>query len=205
MRFIRSFLLLGAAILFAMSAHAQYRWGPTVGFNFSDYHMNQKLVSVTGTPGFSAGVMGEIIFPGIGFGADAAVLYNMHGAHFNLGEHKVWQSEGYGKELVTVHSLQIPVNLKFKYTNLKGLERVVAPFAYAGPVVSFTLAHSGQKAFEYPAGSIQLHCGLGAELFEHWQVSIGYYWGLSYEIRTVRLDNFSGRPRGWDLKLSYLF
>lgn len=192
-------------IAIAFATQAQYRWGVVAGGEVSKFHFRQPLVPSSNAGGFSAGVMGEIMFPGIGFGIDAGLLYNMHGGKIDLGSREVWAVDGYGNEHLNVHTLQIPVNLKFKYTNLQGVERTIAPFVFGGPVFSFTLAHSDIKAFEFPAGSFALQCGLGAELIERIQISAGYYWGMSYEVRTVKLENFSAKPKGWMFKATYLF
>lgn len=202
---MKKFLITLLLAVAALPAAAQYRWGVVAGADISGYHFKNYLFDTSRSPGFSAGVMGEIMFPGIGFGMDIGLLYNFHGGKLNLGQKEVWASEGYGDQQCWIHSMRIPVNLKFRYSNLNGLERIVAPFAYAGPYFSFTLGHNHVPALTYPAGSFGLQCGLGAELFEKIQVSGGYAWGMSYEIQTVKLSNVSGRSSGWQIKVAYLF
>lgn len=195
-------LLLAVA---ALPAAAQYRWGPVAGAEISGYHFKNHLFDTSNSPGFSLGVMGEIMFPGIGFGMDISLLYNMHGGKLDLGQKEVWASEGYGNQQCWIHALRIPVNLKFRYSNLNGLERIIAPFAYAGPYFSITVGHNKVPALQYPAGCFGLQCGLGAEILEKIQVSGGYAWGMSYELQTVKLSNISGRSSGWQVKVAYLF
>ena len=188
-----------------IGASAQFRWGLRAGTNFTKYQFKQDLIRVDQSAGFNAGVLGELMFPGIGFGIDFGLNYEMHGAKLHLGQRKIWASSGYGNEQCNVHELQIPVNLRFKYTNLNGIEKFVAPFVYGGPVFTLTVGHSNLKAIEFPTGTVMLQCGLGAEIFEHYQISAGYYWGMTYEIRTRKLDNFSARPQGWLIGAAYLF
>ncbi|MCM1153143.1 MAG: PorT family protein [Muribaculum sp.] len=195
-------LTLAAA---ALPAAAEFRWGPTVGFDMSSYFWKQKLIDTKCSPGFNAGLMGEIMIPGIGFGIDIGVRYNQHGAKINFGQRPIWAIDGLGNESVRLHTLEIPLDLRFKWTRMDGLENTIAPFAYAGPVFSFTLSENEHKALEYPAGSVGIQVGGGAELFEHWQISAGYIWGISYEIRTIKLDNFSARRQGWNINVTYLF
>lgn len=192
-------------VITAISASAEFRWGPTVGLNVSTYHWKQKLVDTKLMPGFQAGVMGEIMIPGIGFGIDVGLRYQMHGAKVNFGEYKIWSVDDIGNEKLTLHTLQIPLNLRFKWTRMNGLESTIAPFAYAGPLFSFNLAQADVPCVEHPLGSVGLQCGAGAELFEHYQVSIGYMWGVSYDVRTLKLDNFSGQSRGLQVNLAWLF
>lgn len=205
MNVYKRILLLLAAISIATSMSAQFRWGPTVGVNFSEYNFRQKLIDVDMRTGFSAGVMGELMFPGIGFGIDFGLNYNMHGAGLHLGEKEVWASDGYGTETSYLHTLQIPINLRFKYTKFDGFEKYLAPFVYGGPVFSITMAHNNLKALDYPGGCIMLQCGVGAEIFKSYQLTIGYCWGMTYEVITKKLDNFSARSRGWKVGLTYLF
>lgn len=191
-------------LLFSLSASAQFRWGPTAGFNYSKYYFKQKLISVDASPGFSAGVMGELMFSGIGLGMDFGLNYEMHGSRLGLGEKLVWSADGYGTEQSTLHTIQIPVNLRYKFTNLNGMEQKIAPFAYGGPVFDIIAGHNKLEALEYSGGSVALQVGIGAEILKQFQVSAGYYWGMTYEVRTVKLDNFSARSQGWTVRLTYL-
>ena len=202
---LKRILSIIAVIAVALIASAEFRWGPTVGTNISTFFWKQKLLTTGTRAGMQAGVAGEIMIPGIGFGLDIGLRYNLHGAHCNFGDFKVWNSTGIGNQNVWMHTLEIPLNLKFKWTRLQGFERYLAPFAYGGPVFSFDIATNSQPALEHPAGFVSMQCGLGAEIYEHFQLSAGYYWGISYEIRTVKLDNYSARPRGWTINLTYLF
>lgn len=202
MKRIITFLILAVATL---SVLAEFRWGPVAGVNISTYKFKQNLVEVNQSAGFQGGAIGELMFPGIGLGIDFGLQYNMHGAKLHLGEYEVWKSEGYATEQSYLHSLQIPINLRFKYTRFGGLEEKVAPFVYGGPVFDITLSHNKLNALEYPGGAFMLQCGVGGEFFKHYQLTIGYCWGMTYEVRTLKLDNYSARSQGWKISLSYLF
>lgn len=202
---MKKILLSLLLALTAFSAMAEFRWGPTAGVNISTLSWKQDLVTTSQTCGFNAGLMGEIMIPGIGFGIDFGLKYAMHGAKVNFGEREVWKVDGFGKEDVKFHTLQIPLNIRFKYTRLNGFEEKLAPFVYGGPVFTFNLKTSDLSCIEHPAGSFGLQCGLGAEIFEKWQISAGYLWGLSYDVRTIKLDNFSARNRGWQVNVAWLF
>lgn len=194
-------LALGAAL----SASAEFRWGPTAGINIDNLHWKQNLLAKSQIVGPLIGVTGEVMIPGIGFGVDFGLRYAQLGATLDFGEYKVWNSLGLGKESLRIHSLQIPLDLRFKWTRMDGLEDYVAPFAYAGPVFCFNLGHNVREAVECPAGYLAVQCGLGAELFKRWQVSAGYVWGVSYITRTILLDNYSAQPRNWNVSVTYLF
>lgn len=199
------FLTLLLAIACIPASLAQFRWGATAGFNYQKYKFKQDLMQVDASPGFSAGIMGELMFPGIGFGIDFGLNYEMHGSKLHLDDQVIWASDGYGVEQSTIHLIQIPVNLRFKYTRLNGVENKIAPFVFGGPVFNIMAGHNSVPALEYSSGSIGMQAQIGAELFKKFQISAGYYWDLTYEARTRKLENFSQHPDGWVLKAVYFF
>lgn len=202
---MKKFIITVIVALTALSASAEFRWGPTAGLNISNYYWRQPLLDSNQKCGFQVGVLGEVMIPGIGFGIDFAARYNYQGASVNLADHYVWSSDGYKNTVFRLHSLEIPVNLRFKWTRMDGFEHYLAPFAYIGPVFSFHLSQSDCKAIEHPEGSVGLQFGLGAEILEHLQISASYVWGATYAARTVKLDNLSARCSSWNINLAYLF
>lgn len=202
---MRKLLLITILALTVMGASAEFRWGPTAGVNFSTLHWKQEIAATSLRTGCDVGVAGELMIPGIGFGIDMALRYNLHGAHVNFGDHKIWAIDGIKNQDVWLHTLEIPLNLKFKWTRMNGLERIVAPFIYAGPVFNFTLGTNNCPAIEHPVGYVAIQVAAGAELYEHFQISGGYSWGVSYQVRTIKLDNYSAQPRGGFIQLSYFF
>ena len=205
MTILKKLLAAGVVAATALTASAEFRWGQTAGVSFTDYHFKSHLFGVTPGVGGHGGLVAEWMFPGIGFGVDFGLNYSNHGAKLDLGSQKVWAADGYGNESVRLHTLQLPVHLRFKYTNLHGLERTLAPFAFAGPVFTFHLGDNGVKALEYPGGTVAIQFGLGVELFERLQISGNYDLGVSYEMRTRKLDNYSARPSTWNVNVTWLF
>ena len=166
---------------------------------------NQKLFNVDSNVGFSAGLATELMFPGIGFGVDAGIFYQQRGATLNLGEREVWASQGYGKERCYLHYIEVPVNLRFKWTRMNGLEDYVAPFVFGGPTFSILAAHSDIKALDYPFGDVGLTAGFGVEIYRDWQVSGSYTWGLMTAASTKLLDDFNSKNRTWNVRVVYFF
>lgn len=202
---MKKYLITLLLALTVFGASAEFRWGPTAGVNFSTLHWKQDLAQTSMLTGFDAGLAGELMIPGIGFGIDLALRYNMHGAKVNFGDHKIWAIDGIPNQNVWFHNIEIPLNLKFKWTRMNGFERILAPLVYAGPVFNFTVATSDCPAIEHPAGYVAIQVGAGIELFEHYQISGGYSWGVSYQVRTVKLDNYSAQTRGGFIQLAYFF
>ena len=202
---MKKYLIITLFFLSTFIASAEFRWGPTAGVNFSTLHWKQDIAKTSMRTGFDVGLAGELMIPGIGFGVDLALRYNLHGAHVNFGDHKVWAIDGIKNQDVWLHTLEIPLNLKFKWTRMNGFERILAPFVYGGPVFNFTLATNDAPAVEHPLGYVAVQVGAGVELWEHYQISGGYSWGVSYQVRTIKLDNYSAQPRGGFIQLSYFF
>lgn len=206
MKRIFSILVLLAIIAIApSSASAKFRWGATAGVNINSLKFKQDIVSIGSTIGYAAGIQGELMFPGIGFGVDFGIGYDQQGAKVNLGEKLIWSSLGYGNEQVYLHNIHIPIHLKFKYTRLNGIENKIAPLVYVGPEFNIQAAHGKCKAFKYSGGDLGITVGVGAELFRKLQVSGAYTWGMTYDLRTKLLDGYSAQSRQWSVRLAYFF
>lgn len=206
MRKLLIFIFIGAvAALFPAQAGAQFRYGPIAGVTINDLKFKQDLVGVWQQVGYTAGVQGELMFPGIGFGIDIGLMYNQEGAKVGLGDKEIWRWLGYRDKRVYVHTLMIPVHLRFKYTRLDGLEEKIAPLVFGGPDFNIQVANGGNLAFEYSGGDLGLTVGAGVELWRRWQLTASYTWGMTYVLRTRLLDDFSARSRQWMVRLAYFF
>ena len=74
-RRIISALIIFAALFGAISTSAQFRYGVMAGANMTDLNFKQDLASVDQSIGYSAGLVTELMFPGIGFGMDFGLYY----------------------------------------------------------------------------------------------------------------------------------
>lgn len=207
MKQIARYVAVLIVCLFAAgTAKAQFRYGPVAGLSYSNLHFKQNdIATVKAIPAFQAGLQTEMMFPGIGFGIDFGLFYNMSGAKVNLGERHMWQSQGYGNETLMMHEITLPFHLRFKYTNLNGLEEVFAPFVYIGPDFHIQVAHSKCDAMHYSGGDVALVGGIGAELMRNWQVSVQYTYGGTYAVKANLLTDYSAQSRQWTLRVAYLF
>ncbi len=205
MKLLKYLLVCVALAVVSFQSKAEFRYGAQVGAGFTTLDFKQDLVTVDGAVGPRLGVQGEMMFPGIGLGLRIGALYAMKGATLDLGSRKIWAVDGYGKEHLYLHTLEIPLNLEFKWTRMNGFEDTLAPFVFGGPVFSFNIAYSSCKAMEYPFGSIGLRAGVGAEIFKRWQVAGSYTWGMTYTTKAVKLENYSARNRYWAVSATYFF
>lgn len=211
MKKVLSIVIIVCGLIAAIPAAAQFRYGPTVGLDMTNLKFKQDLFSVDRSVGFTAGVQGEMMFPGIGFGIDIAGLYTQRGATMNLGEREVWATSGLGRERSYLHYFEVPVNLRFKWTRMSGLEDYIAPYIFGGPTFSFLVARNkirtdnDQPVFNYAGADMGLQCGFGFEIMQRWQVQGSYNWGMTYALKTVKLEDFTARNRTWTVRVAYLF
>lgn len=201
-----TFIILAISLLTASEAAAEFRYGPIVGGNVSTLRFKQDNIwKARSSFGATAGVMGELMFPGIGFGIDIGLQYDMRGAKLNIGDFPMWADDYSSNEMVRLHYINLPLHLRYKYTNMNGFEDYLAPFAYAGPSIGFLAGHSKVDCIAYAAGELGIDFGIGVELMRHWQVSFNYNWGLTYALKAKILTNYSARNSTFGIRVSYLF
>ena len=207
-------LLLGLVLTIMLSIpttlSAQMRWGVIAGADVTDLHWSKKYLRTTEfktvkSLGYFGGVIGEYMIPGIGFAIDLGLQYAQRGASMNMGDFKIWSDDGYGYERSYLHYIDIPIHLRFKYSNMNGFERILAPFVFAGPSVSILVAHNNIDAFDYKPVFFGVEAGLGVELFRKYQVSFSYGADVTGAMKAVKLDNFNAHNRTWKVGLTYLF
>lgn len=178
--------LLGAMILPSMAQ--EFRVGATAGVN-----VNSPSGDDTGLIGFNVGVKGELGLPQAseGWFMDFSALLSSHG----------WKSVAYYDKATatslqwkaTPYYLSIPVHVGYKFRCSDKLKLFVSAGPYAGiglfgkETLTSTLA--GKSTTSTVSNNIfadnvherfdwGLGCRLGAELYGHWQLSVGYDWGM---------------------------
>ncbi|MDE6556361.1 MAG: PorT family protein [Duncaniella sp.] len=204
MKRIYSIILLLVLVLSgALTSKAEMRWGATIGPNFNRFNFKQKLFTGNLGVGGLAGITGEMMFPGIGFGVELGLLYNNLNAVENMGQKPIWSE--YGSPRIMLHDISIPFNLKFKWTRMSGVEDYVAPFVVGGPVLDIQVAHNNGSMMKFAGGVFGLRAGIGAEIYKRWQVSGNYTWGMTYAMKTQLLTDFSARSGTWDVRVTYFF
>lgn len=198
-------LIAVAAVTGTQKVQAQFRWGATAGVTLTTLDFSQDLFSVDSHVGGTAGVKGELMFPGIGFGIEFGALYELRGAGMNIGEKLIWSSQGYGKIDSYLHYLDIPLHLKFKWTRMNGVEDYIAPFVQGGPDLNILLGHNHNSPLEYNAVGLGLTAGGGVELFKRWQVGVFYSWGMTTTVSMPILTDFKADNRTWNFRVTYFF
>lgn len=205
---ISRILVAVLAIVTALTAQAQTetRWGITAGANYNEVHFKQSnIMPVDRNFGPTVGLTGEMNIQGIGFGLDASLLYSMRGGKLHYGDYKVWSSLGLGTETVRMHTIDVPINLKFRWHRMNGFENTLMPFVAVGPNFSFLVGKNLPNVNRYKTVSVVLHFGLGVELFRHLQLQAGYNFSVGETLRTQLLDDNIAKNRFWNVSATYFF
>lgn len=209
MKRIFSIIVLLVAMATSITMSAESRWGVVAGVNVNAFPAYQrgdyKLYDTSNTIGGTVGINGEIFFPGIGMGVDASLLYDFTPATLQLGQREIWASQGIGEEKIKMHILEIPLNLKYRYINLNGIENKIYPFVFGGPSINFLLAHSDGGNMAYTTTSLGMHVGFGVELMRKFQISASHEWGLSQQFKTILLEDNAHKLRTWHIRCTYFF
>ncbi len=209
MRSYIKFLIISVALLSSLSSVAQpvRRWGVTIGGNYNEIHFKQTDIFESDRKfGGSIGVTGDMMIPGVGFGIDASILYTLRQGRIHLGDRRAWESQGIETQTAQLHYIDVPLNLKFRYSKLGGLESSLMPFIYAGPTFSFLAGHNKMgDALKYTTVNVLLHAGIGVELFNRVQVSGGYSFSVGQNLGTKLLDEHVAKHRTWFVQATYFF
>jgi hypothetical protein len=198
--FITTLLIATAAA----SGQTTSRWGITAGATINEVHFKQHdIVPSKRAVGPQLGVTGEMNFSGIGFGVEGSLLYTLKQGKVNYGERTIWESQGFGDEMVSMHYLDVPLHLKFKYNRLGGAESTIMPMVFVGPQFSFLMHGNHGNINKYSPVSVYLDMGLGCELMERVQLRGGYNFSIGQSFHTKMLDENVAKNRTWYFNVTW--
>ena len=170
---MKKLLLSLFAVLMAVNVSAQdvkaITWGVEAGMNFNSLSFSKTDLESDNRLGFFVGGKAKFKVPLLGFGADAAVLYNMNGAEF----HDILNKEVRSKNL---SYLEIPVNFRYSF-GIKAISIYVA----TGPQFNYCLSSNstldalyGDNLESFSRSTWGWNVGGGVELFRRLQVGVTY-------------------------------
>ncbi len=204
---MKKIILLITTLLIATAAasgQTTSRWGITAGATINEVHFKQHdIVPSKRAVGPQLGVTGEMNFSGIGFGVEGSLLYTLKQGKVNYGERTIWESQGFGDEMVSMHYLDVPLHLKFKYNRLGGAESTIMPMVFVGPQFSFLMHGNHGDINKYSPVSVYLDMGLGCELMERVQLRGGYNFSIGQSFHTKMLDENVAKNRTWYFNVTW--
>lgn len=198
MRKITCIVMVAAALLLSIPAHAQFSWGIKGGVNLGNNDLStlkdkSTAFSVDNYTGFFIGPKAEVRIPILGFGVEAAALYAQKG--MTLTKNETFKQ----------NSFQIPLNIKYSF----GLGNIANLFVAAGPEFGFNVGETqmlvstlefndGQnkpskgavQGYVSEKSTLSINIGLGVTLLKHFQAAINYNmpWGKTGEFVYINAD-----------------
>lgn len=193
-------ILLVAAILVALNAGAQLRYGLNLGMDVARTSLGDAPgYGMVNRSGFRGGLMLEYQTFSSGLAFDGAVLYNRVNSRVRdeAGDGAV---RSYGRNFI-----EVPLNVKYKF-GLHALNDIVSPMLFTGP--SFMFNVDGKKGTPLKQKRFQpgWNVGAGVDVVNFVQISAGYRFALS-----DGCDKFDGAPdatlhtKGWFVQAAILF
>ena len=180
------------------------RWGITVGTDINEVHFKQKdILPSSRMWGPQIGVTSEMNFSGIGFGVEGSLLYTLKQGKVNYGDRTMWAAEGAGNETLSMHYIDVPLHLKFKWHRLNGFESTLMPLLYVGPQFSFLVHGNHGELNSYPPVNVYLDMGAGIELMERVQLRAGYNFSVGQSFHTKLLDDNVAKNRTWYMNVTW--
>ncbi len=197
-RILNTLMLALGLLLMAMPVDAQIlKFGVKGGVNLTQVETNLQSIKDNST-GYFVGPMMELTIPGIGVGADAAIMYAQR-----------------GKDELKMEGIEVPINLKVTI----GAGSTLAIFLAAGPDFFYNLKDidlgaisatiDGYKAKEKKA-QVGLNLGGGIKLMRHLQLGLNYMipLGDSFSFKKAKDavgEDESFKYKTWQLSLAYMF
>ncbi len=198
-------VVLFAALMTAVPANAEVKFGLKGGLNLTSMRLDESVIDKSNQAGFFIGPTVKFTLPIVGLGIDASALYDQRSAEV-------------GNEKVKQQSIQTPVNLRYGI----GLGSTASIYFFAGPQFGFNVGDKSFTSFDaataiaswwtlkssYLSGNV----GAGLMLLGHLQVSVNYNFGLGktgeYQaIKGVESMLHSGdtKMNAWQIAATYYF
>ena len=194
---IRIIVLAIVAMIIALPASAQFRFGIKAGVALNSLHFSSDYLENLNSDnraGFTGGLMAEFTVPVIGLGLDASLMY----VHRNA-EEAVDTDDAEGEVSFAKRDyIEIPINVKYKFS-IPAISSIVAPYVFTGPSIAFLVSDSKDI---YKKCDFAWNVGAGVELVRHLQVSASYGFGIT---KLVAERDANVKNRYWTLTAAYLF
>ena len=202
MKKILTVVVLFAALMTAVPAKAEVKFGLKGGVNLTSMSFDANAFSKSNQAGFFVGPTVKFTLPVVGLGIDASALYDQRKSTVK----SVTDTETAIKE----QSIQIPVNLRYGI----GLGSTASIYFFAGPQFGFNVGDknivSSAGEWSFKSSTISANAGLGLMLLGHLQVSVNYNFGLGktgeFTLNTVPNQiKEKGKLNSWQIGVAYYF
>ena len=191
-------------------AKAQLNFGIKAGVNLTEkptLNVDDLKASIKGNSGWFVGPTAKYIFPVIGLGLEANLLYSQTNIEIE-------------EQNVTSQYVDLPVYLRYELA-LPAISKFLVPFVAAGPQFSWNIGEKSitldniadivSSEYKLKESNIRLNLGLGFTIFDQLQLHGNYNLALgkTADITGSILD-FSKelaelKTNTWQISLAYIF
>ena len=192
-------VVLFAALMTAVPAKAEVKFGVKGGLNLTSMSLDAKAIDKSNQAGFFIGPTFKFTLPIVGLGFDASALYDQRKAEVD-------------DTSIKQQSIQIPINIRYGI----GLGSTASIYFFAGPQFGFNVGDKDIKTdvgnWTFKSSNISANVGLGLMLLSHLQISANYNFGLG---KTGEFDEFlpgavnaikeNGKLNAWQIGVAYFF
>ena len=191
-------VVLFAALMTAVPAKAEVKFGLKGGLNLTSISLDANAISKSNQAGFFIGPTFKFTIPIVGLGFDASALYDQRKAEVD-------------DTSIKQQSIQIPINLRYGI----GLGSTASIYFFAGPQFGFNVGDKDIKTdvgnWTFKSSNISANVGLGLMLLRHLQISANYNFGLG---KTGELEQDipgaiksidDGKLNAWQIGVAYFF
>ena len=191
-------VVLFAALMTAVPAKAEVKFGLKGGLNLTSMSLDANAFSKSNQAGFFIGPTVKFTIPIVGLGFDASALYDQRKAEVD-------------DTSIKQQSIQIPINLRYGI----GLGSTASIYFFAGPQFGFNVGDKDIKTdvgnWTFKSSNISANVGLGLMLLRHLQISANYNFGLG---KTGELEQDipgaiksidDGKLNAWQIGVAYFF
>lgn len=178
---MKKFLVIAAALLLTVSAHAQF--GVIAGITSSSSDLKTAIGEVKNVNQYHAGITYKIGF-GNFFAVQPSLIYNMKGA-------KLSDISGSGELDYKTGYIELPLQFQAGL----GVSDFFRVYGLAEPFVGYAISNTialGEKATAQQTwenvktrAEYGFSLGAGIELIKHVQVSVKYFWNLGTVYKTT--------------------
>lgn len=198
MKKILTIAVLFAALMTAVPAKAEVKFGLKGGLNLTSMSLDANAISKSNQAGFFIGPTFKFTIPIVGLGFDASALYDQRKAEVD-------------DTSIKQQSIQIPINLRYGI----GLGSTASIYFFAGPQFGFNVGDknivSSVGDWTFKSSYVSANVGAGLMLLSHLQVSVNYNFGLG---KTGELEQNipgaiksidDGKLNAWQIGVAYFF
>ena len=203
MKKILTVVVLFAALMTAVPAKAEVKFGLKGGLNLTSMSLDANAISKSNQAGFFIGPTVKFTLPIVGLGFDASALYDQRKAEVD-------------NTSIKQQSIQIPINIRYAI----GLGSTASIYFFAGPQFGFNVGDKSFTSFDaanasswtLKSSNLSANVGLGLMLLGHLQVSANYNFALGktgeyQSIQGASSMLFEGdtKMNAWQIAVAYYF